>query len=276
MRLKSFLISFLVICININSFSQQNRESPYETDLLKDGIWITTGVGLNVLGVLLIQDKPALSEADLNSLSKDDVWAFDRWAAGNYSEKANSASYIPMFTSYALPLALLLDEKGRSNAGQLSVLFVESMATTGALFSITAALVEKSRPLVYNTSIPAEERMDNDEQRSFFAGHTASTAAATFFVAKVFHDFYPDSQWRPVVWGVAAAIPATVGYLRIKSGKHFLSDNIVGFAVGAASGILIPEIHKKKNKNVEIYPTMGFNFQGQDFNTQGVGISYQF
>ncbi|MEP6263012.1 MAG: phosphatase PAP2 family protein [Gillisia sp.] len=276
MRLKSFLISFLVICINVNSYSQQKRESPYETDFIKDGIWITTGVGLNVLGVLLIQNKPHLSEADLNSLSKDDVWAFDRWAAGNYSEKANSASYIPMFTSYALPLALLLDEKGRSNAGQLSVLFVESMATTGALFSITAALVEKSRPLVYNTSIPAEERMDNDEQRSFFAGHTASTAAATFFAAKVFHDFYPDSPWRPVVWGVAAAIPATVGYLRIQSGKHFLSDNIVGFAVGAASGILIPEIHKKKNKNVEIYPTMGFNFQGQDFNTQGVGISYQF
>lgn len=276
MRLKSFLISFLVICINVNSYSQQKRESPYETDLIKDGIWITTGVGLNVLGVLLIQNKPHLSEADLNSLSKDDVWAFDRWAAGNYSEKANSASYIPMFTSYALPLALLLDGKGRSNAGQLSVLFVESMATTGALFSITAALVEKSRPLVYNTSIPAEERMDNDEQRSFFAGHTASTAAATFFVAKVFHDFYPDSPWKPVVWGVAAVIPATVGYLRIQSGKHFLSDNIVGFAVGAASGILIPEIHKKKNKNVEIYPTMGFNLQGEDVNSQGIGISYQF
>ncbi|HSP83675.1 MAG TPA: phosphatase PAP2 family protein [Gillisia sp.] len=276
MRLKSFLISFLVICINVNSYSQQKRESPYETDLIKDGIWITTGVGLNVLGVLLIQNKPHLSEADLNSLSKDDVWAFDRWAAGNYSEKANSASYIPMFTSYVLPLALLLDEKGRSNAGQLSVLFVESMATTGALFSITAALVEKSRPLVYNTSIPAEERMDNDEQRSFFAGHTASTAAATFFAAKVFHDFYPDSPWKPVVWGVAAAIPATVGYLRIQSGKHFLSDNIVGFAVGAASGILIPEIHKKKNKNVEIYPTMGFNLQGEDVNSQGIGVSYQF
>ena len=276
MRLKSFLISFLIISINVNSYSQQKNESPYETDLVKDGIWITTGVGLNVLGVLLIQNKPHLSEADLNALSKDDIWAFDRWAAGNYSEKANSGSYIPMFTSYALPLALLLDKKGRSNAGQLSVLFVESMATTGALFSITAALVEKSRPLVYNTSIPAEERMDNDEQRSFFAGHTASTAAATFFAAKVFHDFNPDSPWRPVVWGVAAAIPATVGYLRIKSGKHFLSDNLVGLAVGAASGILIPEIHKKKNKNVEIYPTMGFNLQGQDVNSQGVGITYQF
>ena len=276
MKLKSFLISFLVICINVNSYSQQKRESPYNTDLIKDGIWITTGVGLNVLGVLLIQNKPNLSEADLNALSKDDVWGVDRWAAGNYSEKANSASYVPMFTSFALPLALMLSENERSHAGQLSVLFVESMATTGALFSITAALIEKSRPLVYNTSIPDEERMKNDEQRSFFAGHTASTAAATFFAAKVFHDFNPDSPWRPVVWGVAAAIPATVGYLRIKSGKHFLSDNIVGFAVGAASGILIPEIHKKKNKNVQIYPTVGFNLQGEDVNSQGLGISYQF
>ncbi len=276
MKLKSFLISFLVICINVNSYSQQKRESPYNTDLIKDGIWITTGVGLNVLGVLLIQNKPNLSEADLNALSKDDVWEVDRWAAGNYSEKANSASYVPMFTSFALPLALMLSENERSHAGQLSVLFVESMATTGALFSITAALIEKSRPLVYNTSIPDEERMKNDEQRSFFAGHTASTAAATFFAAKVFHDFNPDSPWRPVVWGVAAAIPATVGYLRIKSGKHFLSDNIVGFAVGAASGILIPEIHKKKNKNVQIYPTVGFNLQGEDVNSQGLGISYQF
>lgn len=275
MTFKSILIVLLITCLNLNSFAQQ-KESPYETNLVKDGIWITTGVGLNVLGVLLIQDKPSLSQQDLNALSKDDVWAFDRWAAGNYSEKANSASYIPMFTSFALPLALLINENERSHAGQLSVIFVESMATTGALFSITAALVEKSRPLVYNTSIPDEERMDNDEQRSFFAGHTAATAAATFFAAKVFHDFNPDSPWKPVVWGVAAAIPATVGYLRITSGKHFLSDNIIGFAVGAASGILIPEIHKKKNKNVEIYPTMGYNLQGEGVNTQGIGISYQF
>ncbi|QED39040.1 phosphatase PAP2 family protein [Antarcticibacterium arcticum] len=275
MTLKSILISLCIICLNFNSYSQK-KESPYETDLVKDGIWITTGVGLNVVGVLLIQDKPSLSQQDLNALSKDDIWGIDRWAAGNYSEKANSASYIPMFTSFALPLALLINENERSHAGQISVLFVESMATTGALFTITAALVEKSRPLVYNTSIPDEERMDNDEQRSFFAGHTAATAAATFFAAKVFNDFNPDSPWRPVVWGVAAAIPATVGYLRIQSGKHFLTDNIVGLAVGAASGILIPEIHKKKNKNVEIYPTMGFNLRGENVNSQGIGISYQF
>ncbi len=276
MNLRTFFFFILFISFQLNIFSQQNNESPYETDLIKDGIWITAGVGFNVVGVLLIQNKPELTQSELNALSKDDIWGVDRWAAGNYSENANSDSYIPMFTSFALPFALMLSENERSHAGQLSVLFVESMATTGALFSITAGLVHKSRPMVYNTSLPDEERMRNDEQRSFFAGHTAATAAATFFAAKVFNDFNPDSPWKPLIWGVAAAIPATVGYLRIKSGKHFLTDNIIGYAVGAASGIIIPEIHKKKNKNVEIYPTMSFHQMGENINAQGLGFTYTF
>lgn len=274
MKLKSYFLFILIFGLQYNLFAQ--NESPYETDLIKDGIWITTGVGLNVVGVLLIQNKPDLTVTELNALSKDDIWGVDRWAAGNYSEQANKDSYIPMFTSFALPLALLLNQNERAHAGQLSVLFLESMATTGALFSITAGLVQKSRPLVYNTALSSDERRDNDQQRSFFAGHTAATASATFFAAKVFHDFNPDSPWKPVVWGVAAAIPATVGYLRIKSGKHFLTDNLIGYAIGAASGIIIPEIHKKKNKNVDIYPTMSYHQIGKEFNSQGLGVSYTF
>lgn len=257
-------------------FAQQPTTSPYETNLLKDGVWITSGVGLNVLGVYLIQNKEALTEDQLNNLSKNEIWKIDRWAAGNYSEKANSDSYIPMFGSFALPLVLMFNENERAHAGQISVLYVESMAMTGALFTITAGLVQKSRPLVYNKNLPLKDRMDSDEQRSFFAGHTAATAAASFFTAKIFHDFNPDSPLRPYIWGVAAAIPATVGYLRIRAGKHFLTDNIIGYVVGAASGILIPELHKKEKKNLQIYPSMGFNHRGLNFNSHGVGINYQF
>lgn len=276
MRILSFLFIFLIFALNHPNYAQQKNTSPYETDLLKDGVFITTGVGLNALGVLLIQNKPHLSESDLEKLSKEDIWKIDRWAAGNYSEKANSDSYIPMFGAFALPALLLINKKERNHAEQLSVLFLESMATTGAVFSITAALVEKSRPLVYNTSISVEERIDNDEQRSFFAGHTAATAAATFFAAKVYNDFNPDSLLKPYIWVVAASIPAAVGYLRIKAGKHFLTDNLIGYMVGAASGILIPEIHKKENRNLNIYPATGFVPGEQIIITRGIGMSYKF
>lgn len=268
----------IIVCSFITSlvFSQEKKESPYETSFVKDGIWITSAVGLNVLGVKLIQEKDDLTLEKLNKLSKDDIWGVDRWAAGYYSEKANEDSYIPFYASFVLPLALLINENERGNAGQISVLFIETMATTGALFSITAGLVEKSRPLVYNESLASEKRIDSDEQRSFFAGHTAATAAGTFFAAKVFSDFNPDSPLKPLVWGVAAAIPASVGYMRIKAGKHFLTDNLIGYAVGAATGILIPELHKKSNKNLKVYPTTTFNLGEYNLTSQGLGLAYQF
>lgn len=277
MRLQKILSVFIGLMLSANLSAQEKKEniSPYETKVWRDGAFIATGVGLNIVGVLIIQNKDDLTEQELQNLSRENIWKVDRWAAGNHSERANDDSYIPMFGAFAMPIALLLNENERKHAGQIAVLYVEAMAVTGALFSITAGLVEKSRPLVYDSSIPLEERLDSDEQRSFFAGHTASTAAATFFVAKVYNDFNPDSELKPFIWAAAAAIPATVGYLRIQAGKHFLTDNLIGYAVGAASGILIPELHKRTNDKLDIFPAVGFHHPAFDIKSTGIGIIYQ-
>ena len=150
------------------------------------------------------------------------------------------------------------------------------MATTGAFFTLTAGNVEKSRPLVYNENLAIEERLDSDAQRSFFAGHTAATAAATFFTAKVYHDFNPDSPAVPYIWAGAVAVPAYVGYLRTKAGKHFLTDNLIGFGIGAACGILVPELHKVGNDNIEVYPTVNYDVLGTGLNSKGIGVNYSF
>lgn len=263
----------LAICFSVVS---QEKESPYETDFWKDGAWITTGLGLNALGVSMIQNKPGLTEAEVLALDKDDIWGIDRWTAGNYSEQDDELSYIPFYASFALPIAFLPSEAERKNLGQISVLYLETMATVGAMFTITAGAVHKSRPLVYNEDLPMKERRDNDAQRSFFGGHVAATSAAAFFTAKVFQDFNPNSRAIPYVWTGAVAIPAFVGYLRTTSGKHFLTDNLIGFGVGAATGILVPEIHKKGNENLNLYPTARFNINGTGINTRGMALSYTF
>lgn len=272
--MKKLILLFCCVIISFSGISQ--NDSPYKTDFWKDGAWITAGVGLNVAGVLLIQNKDYLTETEVHALDKKNIWAIDRWAAGNSSKSDDELSYIPFFSSFALPLAFLLGENERRNFGQIAVLYLETMATTGALFTISAGAIQKSRPLVYDESLPMSERIDNDAQRSFFAGHTAATAAATFFAAKIFHDFNPDSKAIPYVWAGAAAIPAFVGYLRTTSGKHFLTDNIIGFVVGAAAGILIPEIHKRKNDNLNAYPTANLNLNGTGINTKGLALTYSF
>lgn len=253
------------LCLTFSSYSQ--TESPYETRWAVDGPWIGAGVGLNVLGLMAIKNKDHLTQDQLNNITKEDVFVVDRWAAGNSSDNADNLSYYPFYGSFTLPLIMMVADKNqRSHAGQISILFVETMATTGALFTMSAGYIERSRPLVYNEDLPDKKRMDNDAQRSFFAGHVAATATATFFAAKVFQDFNPDSRARPYVWTAAALIPTWVGYLRIKSGKHFLTDNLVGFGIGAMSGILIPEIHKKENTSISLTPVFGFDYQGIGFN----------
>ena len=143
------------------------------------------------------------------------------------------------------------------------------MATTGALFTITTSTVKRSRPFAYNKNLSIGARGESGARRSFFAGHTAATASATFFAAKIFNDFNPDSPVGPYVWTAAALVPAWVGYLRSKAGKHFLTDNLVGYGVGALSGILIPELHKKENPAFTFYPTFGSEYKG-------ISLSYQF
>lgn len=269
MKNKYLAILVLTLFVSNKGFSQS--ESPYQTSLKYDGPAVAAGLGLTYLGFTFIKNKDELTPLELQNKSKDDVFFIDRFAAGNFSDKADKGSYIPFYGSFAVaPIVALIDPKQRSHYGQVSVLFIETMSAAAASFTIAAGLVQRSRPLVYNTSLPDDERLDKDEQRSFFAGHTTATAAATFFAAKVFNDFNPDSKLKPYVWTAAALVPAVVGYQRLRAGKHFLTDNLLGYGVGMACGILIPQLHKKTNNtNLSVAPVVGFNYQG-------MGLTYRF
>ncbi len=252
-----------------SSFVQSTKKtSPYKTSFKKDAIITTGAVGLTVLGVLLVQDKKDLTLPQLLAKSKSDVNFFDRGSAGFYSEKANDDSYIPFYAAFASPIAMLLINKNeRSKAGQVIVLYTQTLAITSAMFTLAAGTINRSRPLVYGTKAPESLRLAGKSQRSFYAGHTASTAAATFFLAQTFSDFNPDSKLKPLIWVVAAAVPASVGYFRYKAGYHFLSDNILGYVIGAGTGILIPKWHRSgKMQNLSMAPFYQSNIKGITFN----------
>lgn len=256
---KKIVLFLLTICTC--TYGQEISESPYETDFWKDGAWLTAGFGLSAYGLILIQNKEDLTLAELESLNEDDINGLDRWAAGNNSDQASKISDIPFYASFATPFILLLDDQMNNHTGQISVMLLENLSTTAALFSITAGLVEKSRPKVYDTSLSEDSRRSNDKQRSFYSGHVAAAAASTFFAAQVYSDFYPDSKAKPYIWAAAAVIPAAVGYFRIESGNHFLSDVLIGYALGTASGIFVPRLHRKKNANFSLVPSVGRRYK---------------
>lgn len=265
----------LLSCLLVSSLSvatgpvatAQQAPSPYKTRFAIDAP-VTLGLaGVNVLGLYLIQQKTGLTDAEVAALRKEDVPKFDRFVAGNYDEQARTASdYLFYGSLAATPAFLALNPATRGRYGQVLGLYVQTVATTGALFTMAAGTVYRYRPLTYSTEASSAQRTRKNATNSFFAGHTATTAAATFFAAKVFHDFNPDSPARPYVWGAAAAIPAAVGYYRLQAGKHFLSDNLLGYTVGAAAGIVVPQLHKVARRNgFSVAPLQGVNTNGYSY-----------
>ena len=229
------------------------------------------GGGWTLYAFSHIYNREHSTVAEINALNPADINGFDRWAVNVFSEKAATASNYFLYGAMPLPLFLLFDKQIRSDAGKIGLLYLESMAVTGTLYSTAVISANRFRPYAYNPEAPMAFRQGGGAKNSFFAGHVALVGTSTFFIAKVFSDYHPESKLRPYLWTAAALATATTGYLRHRGGRHFPSDILTGAAVGTLSGILIPQFHKIKlikNQNMTLLPFVG--------PSRGIAMLYRF
>lgn len=232
----------VIILLNLLSFKAL-PQSPYQLQVAPEATWIG-GSGLAIgLSYILKPHHPAFSPVQIAALNTSRVPRFDQYALHHYSLAARHGSDVVLYSALILPAVLLADPNIRHDAPEVGTVVAEVFVVNLALTSLIKELAHRTRPFAYNPEAPLAAKVQADARRSFFSGHTSTTAAMTFATAKVWTDYHPDSGWKPVVWITAAAIPATVGYLRMRGGKHYLSDVVVGMVVGAAVGILVPEWH---------------------------------
>lgn len=191
-----------------------------------------------------IYGKERISDAAVMSLDKKNLNSLDRWAAGNSNPTLAKNSDYLFYGSMPLPVFLMIDRKIRKDALVVGALYWESFAITGMLYTGATYFFDRYRPETYNTGISMIDRGNGNNKNSFFAGHVAVVANATFFMAKIYSDYHPESNWKWAFWGGAAAATGTMVYFRHASGKHFPTDLLLGTAVGTLSGILVPHFHK--------------------------------
>ncbi len=270
--MKKFALIFVVLIYTTSSAQKSN--SPYEWHWTRDGIWTAAAFGTSAYGLLLIQNKDDITEDAVNALDPNDINFIDRWSAGKSSEDANKFSDVPFAASFILPLGLLFNDDINDHTGQFIGMYLQSLSTTSALYAVTAGLVNRSRPYVYDENNDIGRRTSKNGQRSFYSGHVAASATASFFAAKVYCDYNPDATGKGYIWAAAAVLPATVGYFRLQAGQHFLTDLLLGYGLGAASGILIPEMHKTNGSSVDVTPVGGRTFRGEDYT--GLALRYSF
>lgn len=224
-----------------------NPERPYFLNYPVDLPIMIGGTAWTLYAFKPVYSKDKSSEADILALDKDNLPGIDRWATRYYSEDADAHSNYLFYGSIPVPFLLFLDKNIRRDGVKISALYLEAMAITGTLYTAGDLLIDRYRPLAYNADAPMDERVSGIAKNSFFAGHVALVGTATFFTAAIYDRYHSYSWTKWLVYGGAAAATLGTAYLRLRAGRHFPTDIIVGTAIGMGSGLLVPFLHRNKH-----------------------------
>ncbi|HVZ72909.1 MAG TPA: phosphatase PAP2 family protein [Polyangia bacterium] len=187
--------------------------------------------------------------------SSDKLSSIDRWAVTQTIDPhADRNSTIGLYGAYGYALldSVLTGVRDGKRSGLVDgVLYAEAITITGAFTSATKIGVRRPRPLDYancapDTKKPGADCSSTDLQLSFFSGHASTTGAiastATYLA-------FTRAGWRsPRPWitlGVGTALTAFVSYERVRSGKHFPTDVIMGSMAGAGIGLMVAHLHRR-------------------------------
>lgn len=218
------------------------QDSPYHLSWPREAVFGGGGIGVLVLSDVLKSQVPL---RPLSELPARNINGLDRIATGLNSELAGTFSDVGLYGTIGLPALFLTGTRTRSSFGRIGVLYLEAAAINVGLTNLIKTTARRPRPYVYADDFPANAVLSRNDQAAFLSGHTSETATACFFTARVFADYYPDSPFKPYAWTLAAAIPATVGFLRVRAGRHYPTDVLAGYALGTAVGLLVPTLHKR-------------------------------
>ncbi|MFI5219317.1 MAG: phosphatase PAP2 family protein [Bacteroidia bacterium] len=222
--------------------------APYYTQFKKQWPFLLSAGAVYAAGFILTSANPhdPLTEEEVNNLDKNSINSFDRPATENYSTSAATASDYVLLGITVLPAVFLSEHHTSVDIVPLAIMAAEAYLFNYGVTTIAKNLGKRIRPYVYNPDLPMETRTGSSGRESFFSGHTSQTAAATFLFANVITDYHPTMRpgLKTGLWIFAATVPAVEGYLRVQAGKHFPTDVITGYAIGAASGWAITRLHR--------------------------------
>ncbi len=224
-------------------FNILSAESPYVLSTQKEiglaGISALSGIG----AWFACTNLQPLTSNEIDRLEKNAINPIDRYAVSMSSENAGQWSDILGSACLLSPLLTLTHPEAQKNNLQFALMYAETITLTGALVYLTKCTVKRPRPFVFNPSAPQELKLNKSARMSFFSGHTSLSFASAVFFSTTYTDYSSDNQWNAVVWGSALTTASLVGYLRIRAGKHYVTDVIAGALVGSAIGYAVPIIH---------------------------------
>jgi membrane-associated phospholipid phosphatase len=174
--------------------------------------------------------------------------ALDEHAFGQLSHAAAQLSDLALALAIGAPAVYLTGSTIDDADGDRLVLYAEALAVDLALVQIAKHLVHRPRPYVYHRGPAAAALVreeGDDAWRSFYSSHAALSFGAAVAGAYLLGESTTRPTARAVAWGAGFALAAATSNLRVRAGRHFYSDVLVGGLIGAAVGYAVPALHAR-------------------------------
>lgn len=224
--------------------------------------------------LISLQNKPGLTQTELEALDPNDVPGIDQWALRQSFAKHKRAiiqsDYI-FNTGQWLPFGLIIWEKYRKDWLDIGLMYLEAQVTQGLFYGFAPfgpTLVDRYRPRVYYDD---NERTDGNQRNSMFSGHVSTSLTGFYFAARMIDDYNPQltGGQRALLYTGATLPGIAMGYLRVRALKHYPTDVLIGMGVGAIAGIGVPSLHKwwrrRHESRLAVLPVYGAGAGGLSF-----------
>lgn len=172
----------------------------------------------------------------------------DAWVTGLNWSSAGTLSDIGLFSMLALPFGVsavdtIANTEEAKRFGVDAVVISQAYGATMLAGTILKIAARRPRPYTYNKVYGKSLRFSGDARLSFPSNHTSMAFAGASVSSMVLIERYGITGGS--VAGIVGSYlgAATVGSLRMMSGRHFLTDVLVGAAIGTVFGILVPSVH---------------------------------
>ena len=243
MTFRYTLLLLFVLCCSCLLPAQGLR--PYNPSNTTNAVLTGLGGSITLGSMYLDRKVKPMTEAEVRALDRTKIWPIDRFSLRHLSFETDEFTDKLLLTSFASPFFLMLDKTGRDNFDDMAIIVFQGAMLNSALINLTKVTAQRARPYNYNPDAPLDIKLRKSSRYSFYSGHVATAAYFSFTTAQLYSDLHPNSNARPYVWAAAALIPATVAYGRMRAGKHFFTDVLVGFVAGTAIALTVPALHRR-------------------------------
>lgn len=251
--MRSLALRLTVLALLVpSSVRGQERAFPYALGRADVGL-LAGGLGLSLAGEALEAAAPPTA-AEIALLRPTDVNGFDRqaarWWSPAWADRSDvtrgglvAAAGVAAFAPQVL--------RGRArNTATLGVMFAETYLLLRGSTYTTKRLTDRKRPYLFNDALAADERRafavadGEGALESFYSGHAAAAFAAAALLSSIVEDVHGPSATADIMRATSFTVAGFTAYARVRAGKHYPSDVLVGALVGTGIGLLVPRMHR--------------------------------